>query len=243
MLERLPGDVVFLVASRYLSLPDALRLRCCCARLLAAIPVDKLCRCHPAVAPAYGTTWDMYEDVRGGLFGNYGLKRILLNWKAGVALVTHVYSDGCGQCNWTDECEMSARIVATPESDAFVLELIACKETKRIGGNSFGSAKRYALGSARGVRGVFHDRWTHSERRVDGQHVLRIRVRGDALLVAPTEHSNPVFVRDEKKLSRVGQRCREPLAIVPAGIAPLRTAWMAIALYLKHVFGASVTIF
>ncbi len=231
MLERLPGDLVFLLATRYLSLADALRLRSCCSRLLDAVPVEKLCRCHPSLAAVYDTTWDMYENQ--SLYP-YGLTRVMLNWKAGLAVLVFSRFDGCGQGNWTDESETAARIAAGHAKGCFFLHFISQKRSRRSGGICFGSAQKYALGSSRGYMGIFHDQWSNCELCAEG-FSLAIRIAGDTLVAERTNYDHVVHVTGSEKLHRIHPR-PEPRAIVPAGVAQLRTAWLTIALYLKHVF-------
>ena len=231
MLERLPSDLVFLLASRYLSVAEALRLRCCCSRLHAAIPADKLCRCHPALAPGYGTSWDVYENL---FRSRCGISTIALNWQAGLALLVCSSSDGCGQCNWTDEVELTATIHATPSRGAFLLRFLEKQSTNRSGGNGFGRAQRYMLGSARGYKGIFYDSWQSSEGRADGAELI-VSIHGNVLTVPATCGGHPVKVWRTTDLVR-RDAVPEPLAIAPAGVAGLRTAWMALALFMKHAF-------
>ncbi len=222
MLEVLPVDLIVLL-STYLDFQQALQLRLVCSAITARLSLQRIWASRRSPRCTGDFVW--FESKSYGRYRK--VKSIGLNFDANVFVLAIDDEDyGCGQCNWGELSEVCGTLVALGRS-RFRLECQKKSILKREGGNGFGSAQMYALGSQNGVMGLFYDKYTFVQQHV--RDVFFCLMEGEQLVLecVPGE------------LKRL-DKCSPPStqnAIVPFGITKASIfSWATVALFIKSFF-------
>lgn len=107
--------------------------------------------------------------------------------------------------------------------------------TEREGGNRFGSATRYWVGSRLGYCGEFYDRYKTRREVISTPKFVVVHIVGDRLKVVNVPNHE---MREDGVLMKIAPTSSSK-AIVPIAFAkvnPARFPWMVVSLFLRSLF-------